>query len=273
MSTPVRRLAVAILSGTALLVGVCASPGSAASYALPPANGQFDYQIGGAYAPSSTVQIVDRDRLDAPAAGRYNVCYVNAFQTQPDDASWWKTNHDDLLLKKANGSYVIDSAWDEMLLDTSTAAKRSRLLAIVGRWVDGCMASGYSAIEPDNLDSYSRSSKRLTKQNNVEFAKLLATRAHADGLAIAQKNDSSMAAKGKAIGFDFAIVEECQVYDECDDFTSVYGTQVYEIEYNDNGGTANFTKACNARGATTSVIYRDRDVVAKGTRGYVYTFC
>ena len=58
MRTPVRRLAVALLSGAALLVGVCASAGSAASYPLPPANGQFDYQIGGAYTPSSTVKIV-----------------------------------------------------------------------------------------------------------------------------------------------------------------------------------------------------------------------
>jgi hypothetical protein len=273
MSTPVRRFAVAVLSGAALLVGACASAGSAASYALPPADGQFDYQIGGAYTPSSTVKIVDRDRLESPAAGKYNICYVNAFQTQPDDAAWWKTNHDDLLLKKANGSYVIDSAWDEMLLDTSTAAKRTKLLAVVGGWIDGCKASGYSAIEPDNLDSYSRSGKRLTKQNNVDFAKLLAARAHADGLAIAQKNDSSMASSGKAIGFDFAVVEECQVYDECDDFSAVYGTQVYEIEYTDNGGTSNYTKACTARGATTSVIYRDRDVVPKGAAGYVYKFC
>ena len=273
MSTPVRRLAVAILSGAALLVGVCASAGSAASTTLPPANGQFDYQIGGAYLPSSTVAIVDRDRLAAPAAGKYNICYVNAFQTQPEDANWWKTNHDDLLLKKANGKYVIDSGWNEMLLDTSTAAKRTALLAIVGGWIDGCKASGYSAVEPDNLDSYSRSSKRLTKQNNIDFATLLAARAHADGLAIAQKNDSSMTSKGRAIGFDFAIVEECQVYDECGDFTSVYGAQVYEIEYKDNGGTSNFSKACNARGATTSVIYRDRDVVAKGSSGYVYQYC
>jgi len=273
MSTPVRRLAVAICSAAALLVGACASAGTAASVALPPANGQLDYQIGGAYTPSSTVTIVDRDRLDDPVAGRYTICYVNAFQTQPDDATWWKTNHDDLLLKKANGSYVVDSAWDEMLLDTSTAAKRAKLLAIVGGWIDGCKADGFRAIEPDNLDSYSRSGKRLTRQNNVDFARLLATRAHADGLAIAQKNDSSIAPDGKAIGFDFAIVEECQAYSECGDFTSHYGAQVYEIEYTDNGGTSNFTKACTARGATTSVIYRDRDVVPKGTSGYVYKFC
>jgi methylaspartate ammonia-lyase len=82
-----------------------------------------------------------------------------------------------------------------------------------------------------------------------------------------------MAANGRTIGFDFAIVEECQVYAECSEFTDAYGTQVYEIEYNDNGGTSNFTKACNARGATTSVIYRDRDVVPQGTSGYVYKYC
>ncbi len=273
MSITVRRLSGTILTCAALLVGACASAGSAATPVLPPANGQFDYQIGGAYTPSSSVAIVDRDRLEAPAPGKYGICYVNAFQTQPDDAAWWKTHHDDLLLKKANGKYVIDSGWNEMLLDTSTAAKRTALLAIVGGWIDGCKASGYQAVEPDNLDSYSRSSKLLTKQNNVAFAKLLAARAHADGLAIAQKNDSSMASSGKAIGFDFAIVEECQVYDECGDFTDVYGAQVYEIEYTDNGGTKNFTKACTARGATTSVIYRDRDVVAKGAGGYVYKYC
>ncbi|MGY4643936.1 endo alpha-1,4 polygalactosaminidase [Cellulomonas sp. URHB0016] len=273
MITLVRRLAVAVLAGTALVVGVGTPTVAAPAAQLPPADGQLDYQIGGAYTPASTVAIVDRDRLEAPAAGRYNVCYVNAFQTQPGDAAWWKTNHDDLLLKKANGTYVVDSAWDEMLLDTSTAAKRTRLLAIVGGWIDGCKARGYDAVEPDNLDSYSRSSKRLTTQNNVAFARLLAARAHADGLAIAQKNDADLTSRGTAIGFDFAIVEECQVYDECDDFTSVYGARVYEIEYTDNGGTANFAEACDARGATTSVIYRDRDVVAKGRRGYVYTSC
>ena len=266
-----RRISVAVLAGAALVLGIAAPGASAATYTLPPANGQFDYQIGGAYTPLSSVAIVDRDRLSAPVSGKYNVCYVNAFQTQTDDASWWTTNHGDLLVKK-NGAYVKDPDWNEYILDTSTAAKRTSLLAIVGGWIDGCKTSGFQAIEPDNLDSYDRSKSVVTQQNNIDFAKLLATRAHADGLAIAQKNDASITS-GKSIGFDFAIVEECQPYTECDVFSSVYGAQMYEIEYTDNGGTTNFKKACTARGATTSIIYRDRDVVAKGTSGYVYQYC
>ena len=47
----------------------------------------------------------------------------------------------------------------------------------------------------------------------------------------------------------------------------------FEIEYTDNGGLSGFNAACAARGASISIIYRDRDVVAKGTSGYVYKSC
>jgi hypothetical protein len=47
--------------------GTSASTRVATTLPLPPVNGPFDYQIGGAYAPSSSVSIVDRDRGDSPA--------------------------------------------------------------------------------------------------------------------------------------------------------------------------------------------------------------
>jgi hypothetical protein len=257
----------------AAIAAACAAPASApAAVTLPPANGQFDYQIGGAYTPASSVAIVDRDRTAAPAAGKYNVCYVNAFQTQSDQVSWWKANHKNLLLKR-NGSYVVDSAWNEILLDTSTSAKRAKLASIVGGWIRGCRNAGYQAVEPDNLDSWSRSKKRLTKADNKAYASLLIRRAHAAGLAIAQKNTTELGASGKAMGFDFAIAEECQAYSECGEYTGPYGNRVYEIEYTDNGGAENYNAACAARGASISVIYRDRDVVAQGGPEYVYKQC
>ncbi len=151
---------------------------SPADITLPPANGQFDYQIGGAYTPQSSVQIVDRDREASPVAGKYNICYVNAFQTQPSDASFWTGKHDNLLLKDSGGEYVVDSEWDEYILDTSTKAKREALIAIVGEWVDGCAADGFDAVEPDNLDTYTRSDDLLSKADNVPFSALLAERAH-----------------------------------------------------------------------------------------------
>ncbi len=246
----------------------------------PPVNGQFDYQIGGAYAPLSSVAIVDRDSSDAAVSGKYNICYINAFQAQPDAAAWWKTNHNDLLLKTAAGAYVVDSGWNEIVLDTRTAAKRAELAAIVNGWIDGCKAKGYQAIEPDNLDSWSRSKGLITTAHNIAFATLLAQHAHAIGLAIAQKNASEIAYEGKnQVGFDFAIAEECQRYSgefgakECDDYMHYYGNQVIEIEYNDNGGLTSFNNACTARGAAISITYRDRDVVPKGTSGYVHKGC
>lgn len=54
-----------------------------------PANAKFDYQIGGSYTPASDVRVVTRDRTAAPVAGLYNICYINAFQTQAVDKKFW----------------------------------------------------------------------------------------------------------------------------------------------------------------------------------------
>lgn len=274
------RMTAAAVAAASVLAAWSAS---ALAFTRPPANGQFDYQIGGAYAAAAGAAIVDRDRLAAPAPGKYSICYVNAFQTQPGDAVWWTQNHSNLLVKK-DGKYVIDPEWpDEYLLDTSTAAKRTALMAILGPWIDKCAADGFKAVEPDNLDSWTRSKGVLTKASNTAFAKLLVQRAHATNLAIAQKNTSELAPIGVSqIGFDFAIVEECQVWSECEAFTDVYGNQVYEIEYNDNDRDADgnpvdpisfFNAACAARGSKISIIYRDRDVVPAGDSDYEYKWC
>lgn len=268
------------LAGVAVAVAALIAPlwggsATAAGVTLPPVNGQFDYQIGGAYAPASTVTVVDRDRLVAPVAGKYTICYVNVFQTQGAETAGWESSHPTLLVKNSKGKFLRDPDWpDEDIFDTSTAAKRSAIAAVEGSWIDGCAKAGFKAIEPDNLDSYTRTGvTTLTKADNVALAALLAHRAHADGLAFAQKNDTDITAHDKAtVGFDFAIAEECGFYSECDAYTGLYGNHVIEIEYTDNGKSA-YTKACTARGSTLSIIYRDRDVVAKGQRGYHYEYC
>lgn len=272
-------------SSTSSSSGGGGSSSGAAAVLRPTAHAQFDYQIGGAYTPAAAVGIVDRDGSDAPVAGKYNVCYVNAFQTQPDaqpadatepyTAAWWKKNHADLLLEKGS-SYVVDEEWGEIVLDVSTAAKRTAILSVIGQQIDACAAHGFQAIEPDNLNSWERSQGLFTMAADVEMAKLLAARAHADGLAIAQKNTSEMAPRRAEIGFDFAIVEECQPWGDCAEFSDAYGSLWFEIEYSDygkDGGMANFQAACAARGTKVSVILRDRDVVPAGSSAYVYRTC
>ena len=262
------RLAPA-LAAACLLLAVGAA---GAAVGPPPPHAAFSYQIGGAFPPPGGVAVVDRDRHDAPAPGAYGICYVNAFQAQPEELAWWRSRHPSLLLRRG-GRPVVDTGWNEQLLDTSTAAKRRELAAVVDGWIDGCARAGYRAVEPDNLDSYTRSRGALTSADNLAFARLLIARAHADGLAIAQKNAAELAAAGRRLGFDFAIAEECQAYDECGGYLRAYGDEVIEIEYPDNGGAANFQRACALRGARISIVYRDRNVTPAGRPGFVERRC
>ncbi|BCJ49441.1 hypothetical protein Asp14428_09160 [Actinoplanes sp. NBRC 14428] len=241
----------------------------AAAVTLPPVNAKFDYQIGAAYPPPSGVQVVSRDREAPVAAGLYNICYVNAFQVQPGEVDWWKANHDDLLLKDRNGRYVVDGDWNEILLDISTPAKRTGVAAVVNGWIDGCARSGFKAVEPDNIDSYDRSQGLLTIDHAIAYLKLLAPHAHGAGLAIGQKNTTALGTRGKAAGLDFAVAEECGSYDECGDYTDVYGNNVIDIEYKDSS----FKKACTAIGASVSVVRRDVNVTAPGSGTYKYNAC
>ncbi|MBT2364016.1 endo alpha-1,4 polygalactosaminidase [Streptomyces sp. ISL-10] len=237
---------------------------------LPAAGAVFDYQLGGAYPPGDDVEALSRDRGAEPVPGLYNICYVNAFQTQPGDAvTWWRKHHPDLLLHGRGGGLVVDEDWDEPLLDISSAAKRGALLDVVGPWIDGCAERGFDAVEPDNLDSYTRSDGLLTEADAIAFARLLAGRAHERGLAIAQKNTAELLHARQDIGFDFAIVEECARHAECSDFTRAHDGRVFDVEYE----RGDFAAACRARGARLSVVLRDRDVHPEGEPGHVRRTC
>lgn len=242
---------------------------TASTTVLPPVNAKFDYQIGAAYPPPPGVRVVSRDRQDPIAANLYNICYVNAFQVQPNEVDWWQSQHDDLLLRDSDGNYVVDGDWNEILLDISTSAKRAAIAGIVQNWFDGCARAGYQAIEPDNIDSYERSEGLLAIHDTIAYLELLAPHAHDAGLAIGQKNTTDLGTRGRNAGLDFAIAEECGRYNECDYFTGVYGDNVIVIEYTDSA----FAKACSAVGDEVSVVRRDVGVTAPGSGTYRYGSC
>ncbi|MER5479491.1 endo alpha-1,4 polygalactosaminidase [Streptomyces sp. NPDC002734] len=243
-----------------------AAPGKAAA---PRPGVEFDYQLGGASTPPDTAGALVRDRSEKPVPGLYNVCYVNAFQAQPDALGRWREHHPDLLLRDHDGELVVDEDWDEVLLDTSTQERRRRLAKIVGEWIDGCAAAGYQAVEPDNLDSYERSDGLLTAADNLAFAELVAERAHSAGLAVAQKNAVDLAPKARALGYDFAVAEECGQYDECGAYAEAYGDRVFVVEYRASG----FAAACERWGGRLSVVLRDLDLVPAGEDGYRRRVC
>ena len=57
-----------------------------------------------------------------------------------------------MLLKSGSGFFE-DKDWPgEFFLDTRTDANRQAIAQILNGWIDECKASGFDAVEPDNLD-------------------------------------------------------------------------------------------------------------------------
>lgn len=217
---------------------------------LPPV-APFDYQLADDLSLPDGVRVVMRDWQDGtPAEGDvYNVCYVNAFQSQPE-VEW----------PPQLVSTVEDPEWpDEFVIDLSTPDGRSLAAATVEQMVKRCAASGFDAVEFDNLDTFVRFGGPGTgevgfgRAEAVEYAVTLVGLAHGRGLAAVQKNTAELL--DADIGFDFAIVEQCGEYDECGEFSAVYGDLVFDIEYSDAGLAA----ACEALNNAPTVTLRVGD--------------
>jgi hypothetical protein len=273
-------LALAALIGCALTATGAAA--AAPSWTAPPAGAPFDYQLGGDYPPAPAVRVVSRDWFSGRPAGggRYSICYVNAFQTQadepgvnrPDERSNWPSD----LVLSALGD---DPNWGgEYLVDIRSPATRRRAVAWLAPMIGRCAAKGFQAVEFDNLDSWTRfdgtplaGKVPFGRAEAVAFAALITRRAHAKGLAVAQKNTPQLGRRTslRTVGFDFAVSEQCGRYRECGAYTRVFGRRVFDIEYEDAGAR----RACAAIGRTASVVIRDIDLSPPGATGHRYEVC
>jgi hypothetical protein len=253
------RVAAVPLAVLTVLTALLAPAYAGASIQLPPTGTDWDYQLGGARPVPAHVGIVERDRLAKPVSGKYNVCYVNGFQTQVEQKRFWRRHHWSLVLKD-HGKAVVDSVWGEWLLDTRTSAKRHALAAIMGRWTDRCASDGFDAVEYDNLDSFGRSHHLLTHRDNRKYAALLVEGAHTAGLAAAQKNWAGW--DGTSAGFDFAVAEQCAQYHECGRYVDHYGRHVLAVEYHRKA----FQRACSTWSDRIAVVRRDVDLTKHGVR-------
>jgi hypothetical protein len=284
-SVGVAALAAVSLTGLAsctTAAPVRRTPAVPAQFELPPAGVPWDYQIGRADPPLDPVRVVSRDRLMAPVPSTpgkpmYNFCYVNGFQGQPNDPdqlgpppegsdAWWEAQHLDLV-RQRNGEVIKDTEWKEDILDITTADKRARVADIVGMWIDGCADAGFQGVEIDNLDSYERTGGSEEEQAKeqpyaVAYMRLLADRAHSRGLAVGQKNSSVLVPLRTQMGTDFAVVEECYEFGECDSYTgdAGYGDLVYIVEYKQ----ASFARGCS-QNPQSSLVLRDKQVARPTT--------
>ena len=175
--------------------------------------------------------IVARDSSEQPAPGRYSICYVNGFQTQPGDQ--WP---DTLVLHDASGSDVADRGWpDERILDISTPAKRAAIVEALAPTVHRCAVRGVPGgrVRQSRLVYGSNGAFDLAAAGPRDTAGRTGTGRN----SLRDRRTPELGRRGPAdIGFDFAVAEECRRFDECTAYTDVYGDYVIDIRYIDDLG-------------------------------------
>jgi hypothetical protein len=207
-----------------------------------PASGlTWDWQLSDPLDLTRAVAAYDLDWETAPATvaalqarGVKVICYVSVGTLEPgrpDAASYPAA---------VVGAYWAE--WGEYYVDVRAPALR----AVVQRRLDACRDAGFDALEPDNMDSFEAGAATgfpLTQADGLDYARWLAAEAHARGLAIVQKNASSITA-GLAALYDGALTEDCFAAGWCAEVAAypAAGKPVLMAEYDDTG--VDFPAAC-----------------------------
>jgi len=202
------------------------------------------YDVDGFETPRATVAALHRD-------GRVAICYL-------DVGSWESYRPDAGRFPHSVIGRRYEGFPDERWLDVS----RFRLFApILERRFGLCARKGFDAVEPDNVAGWeNRTGFDLTAADQLRFNRWVAARVHALGMAVALKNDPQQVSQ-LAGPFDFAIVEECFQYRECDSYSPFVrrGKAVFEAEY-ELGPSAYCTAA---KGLGFSAIRKSYDLFAQ----------
>jgi hypothetical protein len=111
--------------------------------------------------------------------------------------------------------------------------RNAEVLNIMARRMDLAKSKGCDALEPDNVDGFSNNAGfPLTANDQIVYLQKLAVAAHARGLKIALKNATDLVSSVHG-DFDFAVVEQCFKYNECQAYTKFTetGKAVLNAEY------------------------------------------
>ncbi len=156
--------------------------------------------------------------------GKRVICYFSAgtYEEWRDDASDFP--------KEVLGDKLED--WDgERWLDISSA----QLKNIMRKRLDLAKEKGCDGVEPDNMDGHiNKTGFKLSKKEQLGYNKFIANEAHLRGLSVGLKNDIEQV-KELVDFFDFAVNEQCYIYDECEklrSFTKV-NKPVFNVEYDE----------------------------------------
>ena len=157
------------------------------------------------------------------AQGDRAICYISAGSWEPfrSDAGEFRRK----LLGRPIAGFE-----EERWLDIR---RIGRLRPIMEGRMDECVAKGFDAVDPDNVDGYqNRTGFPLKAADQLVYNATIANLAHERGMAVGLKNDLGQV--GKLLPyFDFQVNEQCFQYRECDrlDRFIAAGKPVYGIEY------------------------------------------
>jgi hypothetical protein len=221
----------ALLVAPVIVLVALTSSGAAARRPPRPPDAQWQYELQGVVDRSNPARVFDVDGAETPAStvrglrrdGRYVVCYLSAGTYEP-------FRSDSRRLPPATRGRPVEGFADERWLDI----RRLDLIGpVIRERMRTCARKGFDAVEPDNVDGYTNPTGfPLHRSDALRFTRWLAATAHRLGLAVGLKNSPGLAA-ALASRFDFAVVEQCLQYHECERYRPFVARRkpVYEVEY------------------------------------------
>jgi hypothetical protein len=248
----------ALVVAVALAAAVPVACSDAARKPPRPPDAQWQYQLQGSIDRSNPARVFDVDGAGTPAAtvqalkrdGRYVVCYFSA-------GTYENFRSDSRRFPAGIRGRAVEGFGNERWLDI----RRLNLVAPVLRArMRTCARKGFDAVEPDNVDGYDNPTGfPLRRSDALRFTRWLARTAHGLGLAVGLKNSTGLVS-ALAARYDFAVVEQCLQYDECDRYLPFArrGKPIYEVEYEGTPGGV----CPRARALGLNTIVKDVDLTA-----------
>ncbi|MBA2517717.1 MAG: endo alpha-1,4 polygalactosaminidase [Solirubrobacterales bacterium] len=232
MSLPRSALPVCLLAVAAVATGTVAPQLVARPVAPPrePVEGPWQLQVQGKVDVCFLLILVDLDGDATSAAtvralhdaSRYVICYIDAGSYENfrvDHARFPRS------VKGRPNGWPGERWLDIRRLDILAPILKARMRT--------CARKGFDAVDPDNVDGYAnKTGFGLSRADSLRFTRWLARTAHGLGLSVGLKNALELV-PSLAPRFDFAVVEQCFQYDECERLAPFLqrSKPVYVVEY------------------------------------------
>lgn len=262
-----RAIGVLLVLGFALVGAYTTVNIFAASSLKPvPPNSRFAWLLQGSPNPAvmdaeTGPKVYDFDYLNSSASqiasikakGVTVICYFSA-GTDED----WRPDHSQF---KAGDTFGQLPGWEgELIVDTRSANVRT----IMANRIQTMNNLGCDGIEPDNIDAYTNSNSiPLNETTTLDYMQFLTDTAHSYNMSIALKNGGDLVNKklpnGKTVmqAHDFAVVEQCYEYNECDAYQPFIAANkaVFIVEYKGTASTWASSVSCKDANAKNYDAY------------------